>query len=718
MKANILLCTLGASWAVIPEVYGFLAPDRLPLYRYHPRCADFTRQREDYRLEAPDEIWVCTTLGDLPRQGLAYLHEWHARLEHPPILRIWQAAGTDQLASQPECDRFRELLLRACLLAHERAGDGQVVLSLAGGRKTMSADLQWAGSVLGCDALIHAVGQDPLPELLKTGTAELFTRELPAEVASAIVPLIAGAGRRSELLDVELDGRRAVASRDFPLPLASHGASLTWTPAAGHGLCEEIRSREKAGSQLLGNYLRALGETEHHENWRSLYRLPPRVIEILRKQPLTPGLADWLQGLPKADLHRHIGGCLDLDAQREVGRSVWDALSPPERERALGHIAPLLRQAIWPWDWPDRLKTSAIPRPHWTAALLVHADAPQLTGNLFDATEPRFDLKSGPHGFKAYERPGELSGSAILSHPAAIQPYAAHLVGQAHAEGLAYVELRGSPHKYGDGLVFLHRLADALQTAAASLPADSRALFRFILIADRRQPERLAEVIDLAVRAKEQLPDFVVGLDMAGDETQPISADVAQAFARAFEICLPLTIHAGEGETAEKIWTAAYHLHADRIGHGLTIGDHPKLAQRFRDRGICIELCPSSNREVVGYRDAAFPETAHCPDYPLWRLWQAGLPLTLCTDNPGISRTTMTGEYLTAARMVGDCFSCWDALAMIKQAFVHAFLPSQEKEALLKRMDALVYRHVLAQFSPREGFNPRHLSFSEDPLTP
>jgi adenosine deaminase len=37
---------------------------------------------------------------------------------------------------------------------------------------------------------------------------------------------------------------------------------------------------------------------------------------------------------------------------------------------------------------------------------------------------------------------------------------------------------------------------------------------------------------------------------------------------------------------------------------------------------------------------------------------------------------------------------------MIKQAFVHAFLPSQEKEALLKRMDALVYRHVLTQFSP------------------
>ncbi|CAI8770815.1 CRISPR-associated ring nuclease [Methylocaldum szegediense] len=700
MKTNILLCTLGASWAVIPEVYGFLSPDRLPLYRSHPQRADFERQRHEYRLEPPDEIWVCTTQGDKPEEGIAALLDWHARLEHPPMLRIWQAERTDQLASQTECERFREVLLRLCLLAHERAGDGQVVFSLAGGRKTMSADLQWAGSVLGCDALIHVVGQEPLPKLLREPTVEFFTRELPAEIVPAVVPLVAGVGRRSELLDVELDGRGVVSSRGFPLPLAEPGTPLPWAHTEGHSLRDEIRRREAAGSQLLGNYLRALGEAEHHENWRSLYRLPPRVIENLRRRPLDPGLADWLRALPKGDLHRHIGGCLGLDDQRTVGRAVWDTLTPSERGRALDHVAPLLEQTLWPSDWPRRWVTSDIPRPHWTAALLVHADTDRLIANLFDVTEPRVALKSRhPLGFAAYERPGELSGSAILSHPAAIDPYAACLVRQAQAEGLAYVELRGSPHKYGDGLLFLERLAAALQAAMASLPHDPRPVFRFILIADRRQHEKLSDVIDLAVRAKECLPDFVVGLDMAGDEAQALPPDAANAFARAFEICLPLTIHAGEGETAEQIWKAAYHFHADRIGHGLTIGDHAPLAQRFRDRSICLELCPSSNREVVGYRDPAYPETAECREYPLWKLWQAGLPLTLCTDNPGISRTTLTGEYLAAARMVGEeKFNCWDALAMIKQAFVHAFLPSQEKEILIKRVDDAIYRQVLKQF--------------------
>src|SRR5690606_10380588 len=149
------------------------------------------------------------------------------------------------------------------------AGGGQVVFSLAGGRKTMSADLQWAGSVLGCDALIHVVGQEPFPEPLRKPTVEFFTRELPAEIVPAEVPRVAGAGRRSELLDVELDGRGAVSNRDFPLPLAEPGALLAWEHAEGPSLCEEIRKREAAGSQLLGNYLRALGEAEHHENWRS-----------------------------------------------------------------------------------------------------------------------------------------------------------------------------------------------------------------------------------------------------------------------------------------------------------------------------------------------------------------------------------------------------------------------------------------------------------------
>jgi adenosine deaminase len=100
---------------------------------------------------------------------------------------------------------------------------------------------------------------------------------------------------------------------------------------------------------------------------------------------------------------------------------------------------------------------------------------------------------------------------------------------------------------------------------------------------------------------------------------------------------------------------------------------------------------------VVGFRDPAHAATAGLPVYPLRTLWDAGLPLTLCTDNPGISRTTLADEYLTAARMV-DGLSLWDALAMMRQGFVHAFLPGAEREILLKQADSRIYRTVLDRF--------------------
>ena len=328
----------------------------------------------------------------------------------------------------------------------------------------------------------------------------------------------------------------------------------------------------------------------------------------------------------------------------------------------------------------------------------MHASNQQLQHNLWGITTPRMALKNSKLGFSAYERPGELTGSALLAHPASIKPYVHELVQQALEEGLVYVELRGSPQKYGDGLQFVMQFYEFLQIELENLLEDSKPQFRFIIIADRRSDTAtLKATIDLAVAAKQALPDFVVGLDMAGDEQQTKPEAIAHLFLPAFEHCLPITIHAGEGESAESIWQAAYHLHADRIGHGLTLNDNDKLAKRFRDRNICLELCPTSNREVVGFKDLRYLESFIYPQYPLIDLWQKGLPLTICTDNPGISRTTMAEEYLTAAAMSNYQLTLWDVLGIIKQSFVHCFLSGDDKEKLLKEVDARLYQLISEQ---------------------
>lgn len=711
---HILLCTLGASWAVIPEILGWVAPDIVDLYAHHPQRAALDRLRRQHQLPRPDELWVCTTEGEQTRQSLVLLQQWWRLLERPLALRIWTAADTDQLANQQECEHIRELILRAALLASEHCGrSGQLILSLAGGRKTMSADLQTAANLFGAQACLHIVGPEPMPpglwartESEKAAQPKLFAAPLSAHLAAALMPLVASTGQRSELLDLDMDGR-TVDSANFALPMPDSGRGCSWPmPAAGNNLLhQELAQRQQRSNDLMGNFLAQLASSEHHENWRSLYRLPPARIQTLRRTPIGAGHKALLTDLPKADLHRHLGGCLDLAAQRQVAACVWAAMTGIERDHAKQHVQPLLRHRQWPWDWPAQLQSQGSEvmgqRACRSAAVLLHASDEQLQHNLFAVTAPRVALKHRhARGFAAYERPGELSGSALLCHPAAIAPYADAVVAQARAEGLVYLELRGSPHKYRPHapVAFLAELRQALhdagaQTSANTAQAPGKAGPRigFIWILDRRQPDAMGPIIAEAVTAASRFDGFMLGLDLAGDEGTSDPQRLAPCFLPAFEACLPITIHAGEGESAENIWQATYHLHADRIGHGLTLVQNPQLAKRFRDRGICLELCPTSNREVVGFADPQLPASAGLPAYPLRSFMTQGLALTLCTDNPAISRTNLADEYLAAARMTQDGLTWWQALALMRQAFSHAFVAASERQALIRAADAAVF---------------------------
>lgn len=701
---------MGFSWQVVPEAYSFLAPSVVDLYRERTDCTSLRQRVDEWRLRAPDEVWVLTTDDRASNDGLDKLAEW-ARglnncLDSPLVLRAWKTAEVADLTDAKTVQHFSELALRACLLAHDKAGPhGQVVLSLAGGRKTMSADVQRAGSVLGCDALLHVVvderggrvGAAPAGGWRRLNPDELLG-PLGLELATIITPVVVGRANRSELLDLDLASRPAIAPASFPLTLGDQLASSQDALAFDMPdslLDEAIADRETQGSNLFGNYLRQLSEHEPRDNWRSLYRLPPRVIEALRKEAVDDRHYNLLARLPKADLHSHLGGILDVVAQRNVGRVVWDSLDRAERSTALGNVCHLLKNyGRWPWDWNRQLREGN--RGASTAAVLVHATDKQLQTNLFDVTEPRVGLsKTPPHYFDAYERAGELSGSALLGTAQAVKPYVQQAYAACRKQGLTYVEWRGSPQKYTrEPLEFVRLLLNAVADCQAEDPGCD---VRFIVIADRRDPGSWEGTVQLAVDARAKLGDFVVGVDVAGDEQMTTPDKIAPSFIPAFRACLSITIHAGENTAAENIWQAAYHLHADRIGHGLTLADHPRLATRFRDRDICLELCPSSNVEVVGFRDPRIDETEALPEYPLEQFLRMGIPLTICTDNAGTSRCTLAGEYVRASRMING-LSLWDALGILRQGFAHAFAPAQTRATLLRDADAKVYELICEHF--------------------
>ena len=672
---SVLLCTLGASWAVIPEVYAFLMPAICPLYAAHPEpCKKF---RHAVTLPTIDELWVVTTAG---RNDTTRITTWWNMLGSPGQLRIWETSATNA-TTQAEVELIRELILRASL----RAGPS-AVLSLAGGRKTMSADLQRAGMAFGCAAMLHVLPPELARADLERLNREDFVSPLPLDLASGIQPVLVGVGHRNDLLAIE----PAINTERFPLP----DAGLWSGPGAEGWLWQALDERERDGGRLLANYHAEVARSETHENWRGLYRLPPATIERLRSTQLTEAHRDWLDDLPKADLHCHLGGILDFDEQIDVGTAVWAEVPADQRDQARNHARAWL--AITEKSGGDRWTCTGIARAHAAAAILAETDRAVLEAALWPTDHQRFALKSThPWGFKAYEHPGSLVGSTILQSPTATWATARAVRARCRRDGLAYLELRCSPQKYHAGFL------DELQRALAHEQREDDALIRVIVIADRRQGDSIAEVMQLVLDTRSRLKDFVVGVDLAGDEQRGDPQELAKHFQAAFADCLRITIHAGEGEPADNIWKSAYHLHADRIGHGLTLVDAPHLAARFRDRRICLELCPTSNREVVGYNEHDYPGAA--ASYPLRQLMELGVPLTVCTDNPGISRTTLADEYLAAARMSDSGLSQWEVLALMKQGFLHSFLPASEREILIKEIDATIFKLMSKELTFHQG---------------
>lgn len=185
----------------------------------------------------------------------------------------------------------------------------------------------------------------------------------------------------------------------------------------------------------------------------------------------------------------------------------------------------------------------------------------------------------------------------------------------------------------------------------------------------------------------------VVGFDVAGSESTRSPRQLREKFEEIFRSCVKITIHAGETEPAKNIWEAVYHLNADRIGHGLRLREYPVLLAHVRDRGVTIELCPTSNDQIVGFRDPRNPQDMR-DIYPLREYLEQGVRLAICTDNTGISRTTPSEELLKGATLSRGGLSRWETLLLIRGGFQGAFLPQPEKALLLKGVDQQIYELI------------------------
>lgn len=174
-------------------------------------------------------------------------------------------------------------------------------------------------------------------------------------------------------------------------------------------------------------------------------------------------------------------------------------------------------------------------------------------------------------------------------------------------------------------------------------------------------------------------PDGSVGYGIGGPEAGVPRSAYADLFRRARDLGLHSVPHAGETVGPDQVWSAIDELGAERVGHGIASAQDPALMAALVDRGISLEVCPTSN-----VCTGAVPSLAAHP-FPVLR--EAGVRLTLNTDDPGMFSTDLDTEY----GIVHDVFGVDAAgLADLARESVRAsFAPADVRQAILDQIDAV-----------------------------
>jgi len=168
----------------------------------------------------------------------------------------------------------------------------------------------------------------------------------------------------------------------------------------------------------------------------------------------------------------------------------------------------------------------------------------------------------------------------------------------------------------------------------------------------------------------------IVGIGLGGDERQARSEPFRTLYERASRSGLRLTNHAGETTGPEAIWEAL-SIGSERIGHAVSAIEDPDLMHELKTRGTPLELNPTSNvRTGV---------CASFADHPLRSYFDAGLMVTLNSDDPAFFGSDLANEYLLAHTVQG--FTREELRQLAANSIRASFLPEPAKDVWVSRIE-------------------------------
>lgn len=335
------------------------------------------------------------------------------------------------------------------------------------------------------------------------------------------------------------------------------------------------------------------------------------------------GLRAALATLPKIDLHRHLEGSLRLETLAEIARE--HGLDLPSSE--VDDLRPLVQ---------------------------IVDDQPDFHGFL-----AKFRLLR--HFFSTRETVERLAYESVAD---------------AAEDNIKYLELRFNPVALSKMQGFdYEEVTDWVVSAVNRAQRDHDIQVRLIAQIGRDETVAVAQrITEVAAAFQDQ---GLAGIDLAGDETDHPATRFAAVFQRARADGLHITVHAGEAGPASNIQEAIELLGAERIGHGVRAMEDQMVIDLLVRRKVTLEMCPTSNLQTGAVSDLS--------QHPLKDYLQANVRVTVNTDDPSISDTTLTNEYLVAVQRIGM------PLPALRQSIIvaaeSAFLPDGDRRELREWFD-------------------------------
>ena len=263
--------------------------------------------------------------------------------------------------------------------------------------------------------------------------------------------------------------------------------------------------------------------------------------------------------------------------------------------------------------------------------------------------------------------------TSILVDGDACRRVAYENVEDAAREGIDYVELRFSPwfmassHGLNPAIVL-----EAIVDGVAAGARDTGVKVQLIGILSRTYG---VETAFKELAALLQFKQYFAALDLAGDEAAFPAGLFTEHFRRARDAGLAITVHAGESDGPESIWSSINDLGASRIGHGVSAAQDPALMDYLLERQIGLEISLTSNIHTQ--------TIDRLENHPAKSFFERGMLASLNTDDPAISGIDLIHEYQQAAPAAGL------TAAMTRQSQLNAvqmaFLSVSDKQALMDK---------------------------------